>query len=71
MDTAEIYEGKECKICGWPIIFACCNGAFREFADASEWDWWVYCSNKGCVNHHGEGTFQYLPDWVINNGNIQ
>ncbi|WP_426770820.1 hypothetical protein [Enterobacter cloacae complex sp. 363J6] len=23
-----------------------------------EWDWWIYCSNKTCKNHEGEGKFQ-------------
>lgn len=28
------------------------------------WDWWMYCSNKGCIHHEGEGVFQETPDWV-------
>lgn len=63
-DTAEIYKNKHCKDCRWPIIFACCNGTFREYRDAAKWDWWVYCSNKGCINHWGEGLFQGLPNWI-------
>lgn len=53
-----------CVDCGWPVVFACCNHPFTEFKDASEWDWWVYCSDKGCKNHDGEGIFQNKPDWV-------
>lgn len=63
MDTAKILHRAECRDCGWPIIFACCNGLFCNYKDASEWDWWAYCSNKGCKNHDGKGVFQEDPDW--------
>ena len=54
----------ECKDCGWPVIFACCNHPFTIFKDAPTHDWWLYCSDKGCKNHDGEGIFQDIPDWV-------
>ena len=63
-DTINIIKGVHCKDCGWPIIDACCNGSFTDHKDAKEWDWWNYCSNKGCKNHEGEGIFQDLLDWV-------
>lgn len=63
--NAKILENKKCKDCGWPIIDACCNDSFQNYKDASEWDWWQYCSNKGCVNHEGEGVFQDTPNWII------
>ena len=28
----------ECKDCGWPVIFACCNHPFTIFKDASTHD---------------------------------
>lgn len=64
MNTAEISGDRVCKECGWPVVFACCNGKFRDFKDAADWDWWMYCSNKGCTHHEGEGVFQNLPLWV-------
>lgn len=64
-NTATILDGKECKDCGWPVIDACCNDEFKDFKDARRWDWWNYCSNKGCKNHDGEGIFQFTPDWIV------
>jgi len=64
MTAATIEKDRVCKDCGWPIVFACCNHPFTEFKDAANWDWWMYCSNKACKNHEGEGVFQDLPDWV-------
>lgn len=63
LNTITILQGFHCKDCGWPIIDACCNDEFCNFKDASKWDWWVYCSNKGCVNHEGNGIFQEDPSW--------
>ena len=65
-DTVTIKKNAYCGDCGWPIIFVCCNGPFQDFKDASEWDWWLYCSNKVCENHDGEGVFQNRPNWVSN-----
>lgn len=64
-NTASIRHGYHCAVCDWPIIDACCNDSFNDFKDASEWDWWLYCSNKGCVNHEGEGVWQQWPSWVV------
>ena len=64
-NTAKLMKGKQCEGCGWPIVFACCNEPFTNFMDASEWDWWQYCSNKGCENHTGEGVFQRNSEFVI------
>lgn len=55
-----------CDDCKWPAVFACCNGSFTDYKDAGDWDWWLYCSNKGCENHDGEGIFQKIPDWARN-----
>lgn len=59
-DSASILEGVHCNDCGWPIIDVCCNWEYSK-----GWDWWYYCSNKGCKNHLGEGIFQNTPDWII------
>jgi hypothetical protein len=63
-NTASINMRLFCKDCGWPVVDCCCNDEFQNFKDANEWDWWYYCSNKGCKNHDGEGIFQNVPDWV-------
>lgn len=63
--TASIIEDEHCKDCGWPVVHACCNDEFNNFKDADTWDWWMYCTNKGCKNHEGEGVFQDWPEWVI------
>ena len=56
-----------CKDCGWAIIFACCNDGFLDNMHKvhQHWDWWVYCANKGCVHHEGEGIFQNEIEWCI------
>lgn len=65
-NTASVYKDHRCKECGWPIINACCDDGFQNFKDAIEWDWWLYCSNKACKNHDGEGLgkYQELPLWA-------
>lgn len=62
-NQAEI-NGHRCKDCGWPVVEAVCADSFRYFKDAMNWDWWYYCSNKGCEHHDGEGVFQDIPVWV-------
>jgi hypothetical protein len=63
-DTATINEEEHCSDCGWPIIHVCCNGTFTEFSGST--DYWIYCSNKACKNHNGEGGgFQDYPEWAI------
>jgi hypothetical protein len=64
-DNARVYEGCHCRDCGWPIISAVCSGSFADFEDAANWDWWMYCSNKSCVNHRGVGVFQDWPKWIV------
>ena len=54
-----IYKNKRCKKCKWQVVFALCNDEM-----ACDWDYWNYCSNKGCENHVGEGIFQNTPDWI-------
>jgi len=62
--TATISGKTFCKDCGWPVVDVCCNDEFQNYKDAKDWDWWLYCSNKGCKNHDGEGIFQDMPEWV-------
>lgn len=67
-DTVTILPQSYCRECGWPIIHVCCNGSFNDFVATKRtglWDWWYYCSNKGCTHHEGEGVFQSDPDWVV------
>lgn len=62
-NTAHMKENCRCVKCGWPIIFTCCNDDMQRLPWGM-WDWWMYCSNKGCIHHEGEGVFQETPDWV-------
>ena len=68
-DTASILDGVHCKDCGWPIIDVCCNDNFLDGVEDKDtcWDWWYYCSNKGCKNHEGEGVFQNNVNFVVVN----
>lgn len=50
-----------CGICGEMIITQVNNTQLAKFED---WDWFMYCANKECENHEGEGYFQVYPDWV-------
>lgn len=60
---AYIVTGNRCKTCGWSVVTAECGDAMGV-GKWGEWDWWVYCSNKGCSNHEGEGLFQDMPQWI-------
>jgi hypothetical protein len=62
--TACILSGVHCVVCGWPVVDACVNDEFYHFEDASSFDRWQYCSNKGCVNHDGDGVAQEDLEWV-------
>lgn len=66
--TADVEKDSYCKCCGWPVIFACVNDEFIDFAEKQDpsnaWGWWLYCSNKGCIKHVGEGKFQADLSWV-------
>lgn len=64
--TASIVEHSYCADCGWPLIHACCNDEFDDFANKKGEcaDYWLYCSNKGCKNHEGEGFLQKWPEWA-------
>lgn len=66
-ETVSIYGNTYCLECGWPIIHVCCNGSFCYFKNAVNFDWWLYCSNKTCSHHDGEGLFQNTLDWICYN----
>lgn len=61
--TASILKNAYCKACNWPIIDVVCNDEMSSGV-YGKWDWWQYCSNKGCKNHVGEGVFQNDPEFV-------
>jgi len=63
MNNESILENKKCKTCGWSIVSVCCNDGMAE-GEWGKWDWWLYCSNKSCVHHEGEGVYQNIPDWI-------
>ncbi len=52
-----------CKECKSPVIVIANNTGL--LGELGEWDWIVYCANKGCVNHQGTGVFQDDPDWYL------
>lgn len=64
-NTASINKNKFCKDCGWPIVFVCCNDEMTHLYKGE--DWWMYCSNQGCLNHKGEafnGDQKCAPSFV-------
>lgn len=62
--TSKLLEKAWCKDCGWPVVSCCTNWDTKVFSDSGYWDWWFYCSNKACKNHHGEGVFQNDVKWI-------
>lgn len=64
INSAKMLVDSECGHCKWPVIHCCCNDEM-SIGEFGRWDWWVYCSNKGCKNHQGEGLFQDWPEWVV------
>lgn len=63
MRNSSMCDTVRCKDCGWNVVNCLCNDEMAE-GNYSGWDWWVYCSNKGCKNHNGEGYFQDTVDWI-------
>lgn len=63
--TADLLPNTHCGCCGWPVIIACCNHSFTNYKNSNEFDRWVYCTNKGCDMHAGEGMDQSRPEWLI------
>lgn len=63
-NTASIIHNANCSDCGWPIVHVCCNHPFTDFKDSKNWDYWIYCSNKSCSHHEGEGVLEIDQDWV-------
>lgn len=62
MSQTSILKNSHCEICKWPVVFALCNDAME-----CDFDYWCYCSNKGCSNHKGEGFYSGgcgYPDFV-------
>lgn len=54
-----------CRDCGCDVARYTCNSQMIQVRpEASEWDWWVACTNASCKNHYGEGVFQGSPTWI-------
>lgn len=66
-ESSSMLEDRYCKDCGWPVVHTCVNNEMCDFVykKGEIWDWWLYCSNKGCVNHEGEGVFQNSTSFEI------
>lgn len=60
-DTS-IFEEYWCKECGEMVIEQVNNTRLAKY---DGWDFILYCANKECDNHEGEGYFQTLPKWVV------
>ena len=52
----------------WPVVLAFCNDGMARTAPYSGWDNWIYCSNKTCRHHPGEGTYHNMPEWIKTTG---
>lgn len=54
-----------CHACGHAVAAFLCNEQLQSVRmEAAAWDYWASCVNPTCRNHHGEGYFQALPDWI-------
>jgi hypothetical protein len=62
--TAHIREDSFCVACGWPVIFAFCSDGMAQISPYAEWDSWIYCANKTCKHHEGEGILYHMPSWI-------
>jgi hypothetical protein len=62
--TAKIREDAYCLDCGWPVVFAHCIDAMAKRDPYSAWNSWIYCSNKVCKHHNGDGVFHNMPSWI-------
>lgn len=60
---AEIVEGGVCADCGYPAIRTTTNN--NHPMSYQGWDYWQYCTNKGCQHHTGEGYAQCNPEWFV------
>jgi hypothetical protein len=59
-----------CTNCGSNVSMYLCNSDFKsKRLEAANWDRWVCCDNDRCINHNGEGHFQYDIEWVKKNLN--
>lgn len=65
-EKARILSWNQCAGCTYPVVFAPCNEPFSEHADAVRFDYWLYCANKTCAHHHGDGVYSGdgYPLWV-------
>ena len=66
--TAKLREYAFCANCGWPVVYVFCNDGMAHTAPYSGWDNWIYCANKTCRHHAGEGIFHNMPDWIKTTG---
>ena len=54
-----------CKECNWPVIDIEIKDEFRHYKDNELYNSFIYCTNKQCVNHEGQGYCCLdLPEWV-------
>lgn len=67
-DDAWISGTHFCSACGWPVVGCCANDNFYVHLKQQGhkvYDYWYYCSNKGCENHVGtDYDPQHPPAWI-------
>ena len=44
-----------CKECNWPVIDIEIKDEFRHYKDNELYNYFIYCTNKQCINHKGQG----------------
>lgn len=71
-ESTSMPKNLRCGNCGFPVISACNNNGFstgckdKNGKDAVVYDYWIYCSNKGCENHNGSNDDMGDDnDWII------
>ena len=42
--------------CGYPPVVMNCSEPFSLWGPTAKFDYWYYCSNKGCKHHEGRGV---------------
>ena len=53
--NAKINPIFKCLECGWPVVNTLNNDGMGKIEPYCRDDYWIYCSNKTCKNHEGEG----------------
>lgn len=59
-----------CKECGYPVAdYLCNNSVVEKRPEATNYDYWMSCTNKNCKYHYGEGYLMEDPTWIERTAN--